>query len=122
MFCVDNVHRDVTADDLALFVKSKLGVRVILCNETKPRRSFRQKRDNLMPDHKAFFLCINMADKNLLLNADKWPADVAVSAWFFKKKTDYAPATTPSTAAAAASGGAGDGTTDDQHGTVAAVA
>ena len=119
MFCVDNVSKDVTATDLELFVKSKLGVRVILCNETKPRRSFRQKRDNIMPDHKAFFLCINKADKNLLLNADKWPADVSVSAWFFKKKTDDAPTTTPSTAAPAAGGG--DGSNDQQE-TVAADA
>ena len=83
MYCVDNVSNDVSVADLETFVKSKLGVRVIKCNETKPRRSFRQKRDNIKPDHKAFFLCINKADSQLLLDPAKWPADVVVSAWFF---------------------------------------
>ena len=82
-------------------MKSKLGVRVIKCNETKPRRSFRQKRDNIKPDHKAFFLCINKADSQLLLDPAKWPADV-VSAWFFKKKDDDAKST-PTEAAAVVS-------------------
>lgn len=94
VFCVDNVSNDVTAADLSQFVKS-LGVRVLDCNDTKPRRSFRQKQNNIIPDdHRAFFLCINKADTDLLLNASKWPADVSISAWFFKKKDAQQSSTT----------------------------
>lgn len=104
MFCVDNVSKEVSVSDVERFVKSRLGVRVIACNETKPRRSYRQIRDNVMPEHKAFYLCINKADTELLLDADKWPSDVSVSAWYFKKKTnDQQQIVVPAAATAAAS-------------------
>ena len=87
VFCVDNVSKDVTADDVMQFV-ARMGVRVLECNNAKPRRSRKQKANDEVPDHKAFYLCINKADTNLLLDPSKWPADVTVSAWFFKKKDD----------------------------------
>lgn len=96
VFCVDNVSNDVMVADLEQFVKG-MGVRVIQCNETKPRRSYRQKQNDIVPnDHKAFFLSINKLDTKLLLNPSKWPADVSVSPWFFKKKDDQ-PTTNPTT-------------------------
>ena len=97
VFCVDNVRNDVTVADLEQFVRG-MGVRVLKCNETKPRRSYRQKRNNVVPtDHKAFFLSINRLDTKLLLDPKKWPADVSVSAWFFKKKEDGQPTMNPTT-------------------------
>lgn len=87
-FCIDNVSTTMTVSDLECYVKS-LAVRIIKCNEVKPRRSFRERRDKIFPtDRKAFFLCINRSDTKLLLDADKWPADISISTWFFKKKTD----------------------------------
>ena len=87
VFCVDNVSKDVTADDVKQFVV-RMGVRVLECNDAKPRRSRKQKANDEVPDHKAFYLCINKADTDLLLDPSKWPADVTVSAWFFRKKDD----------------------------------
>jgi hypothetical protein len=98
-YCVDNVHKDVSTEEVERFVKEILGVRVIKCNETRPRRTYRQVRDNVTPDHKAFHLCINKADSKLFLDADKWPADISVSAWYFKKKDDDQQSTTPAAAA-----------------------
>lgn len=88
VYYVSNVNKVVTEDDLKHFVKSTLGVRVITCNKTKPRLSFRERRDGIAPDHNAFCLCINKADAKLLLRPDKWPSDVSISAWYFKPKTD----------------------------------
>ena len=85
-YCVDNVSTTVTEDDMKRFVK-QLGVRVLICSKTKPRRTFKERRDNVTPsDRIAFFLCINGADKGLLLDSSKWPADVSLSPWYFKKK------------------------------------
>ena len=100
MFCVDNVSNDVTVDDLQQFVR-RMGVRVIECNTTNPRRTRRQKANDIIPDdHRAFFLCINKANIKLLLDPSKWPADVSVSAWFFKKKDGTQQTTTTTNAAA----------------------
>ena len=108
VFCVDNLHKDITVPDLEQYVKG-IGVRVLGCDETKPRRSYRQKVNNVVPDdRKAFRLCINKADTKLLLNPSKWPADVSVSAWFFRKKDDnivnnqHTTSSSPTAAAAAA--------------------
>ena len=114
MFCIDNVNKEVSEADVERFVKSRLGVRVLACNETKPRRTYRQIRNNIMPDHKAFYLCINKADTELLLDPDKWPSDVSVSAWYFKKKSDDQQPTAapgePAAAVAAADATAATGT------------
>ena len=108
VFCIDNLHKDITVPDLEQYVKG-IGVRVLGCDETKPRRSYRQKVNNVVPDdRKAFRLCINKADTKLLLNPSKWPADVSVSAWFFRKKDDnivnnqHTTSSLPTAAAAAA--------------------
>jgi hypothetical protein len=111
MFCVDNVDMKMTAPVLEQFVKS-LSVRVIQCNETKPRRTYPERQMNKPVDRKAFFLCINKADTKLLLNAEKWPADISISTWYFaSKKPDLAApaaamATESPTAAAAATASA----------------
>ena len=85
--CIDNVNNNLSADDLHSFVSS-MSVRVISCFEVKPRRSTYQRRNNYSPtDHKTFRLCINREDSKSLLDADKWPSDITISAWFFKSTT-----------------------------------
>ena len=85
-FCVDNVNPTVTSEQIITFVK-RLSARVISCNEAKPRRTFTEVRDDIFPtDRKAFRLCINKADTQLLLDPSKWPSDIAISEWYFKPK------------------------------------
>jgi len=93
VFCVDNVDASFTADDVRNFV-SKMSVRVVSCFETKPRK---RRSDNssvssvsTISDRKAFRLCINSDDCELLLNDRKWPAHVTVSKWFFKQPSNIA--------------------------------
>jgi hypothetical protein len=80
VFYVDNVNDDVSADDLAGFVRS-LSVRLVSCIQVNPRR---RRNDSDSFSSRAFRLCINRDDRELLLNADKWPAYVAISDWIFK--------------------------------------
>ena len=47
-----------------------------------------QREHDIEADHKTFRLCINKVDNERLLVANKWPADIVVSKWFFKKTTD----------------------------------
>ena len=85
VFCVDNIDASFTADDVRNFV-SKMSVRVVSCFEVKPRR--RRSDDSsasTTSDRKAFRLCINSDDCDMLLNDNKWPAHVTVSKWFFKQ-------------------------------------
>ena len=124
VFCVDNVNLDVIGDELEVYVKS-LSVRVVSCHQVNPRRTYKQKRDNIYPnDHKTFRLCIYKADSNLLLNSDVWPDDIAISVYYFKpNKTDKLPEmqTIEQTAAAAAESERATGsarsndTTGDEH-------
>jgi len=84
VFCVDNVSLAVTEKELESYVKS-LSVRVISCHKVKPRRTYKQKRDNIYPDdHNTFRLCIYKADSNALLNPEVWPDDIAISTYYFK--------------------------------------
>jgi len=87
VFCIDNVNLSVTADDLATFV-TDLGVRVISCFKVDARMSNYQRKRYKEADHKTFRLCINKADRDLLLNPDAWPADIIVSTWVFKPRPD----------------------------------
>jgi hypothetical protein len=102
-FCVDNVNVVMTETEMESFVK-RLKVRVLSCHESNPRRTFHERRQKIKPkDRKAFRLCINKADTDLLMNPDNWPADIAISAWYFKpKKTDEPAAAEEATAAEAA--------------------
>lgn len=59
--------------------------RLIDCNETKPRRTYKERRDNIpATGRKAFFLCVNKADVSSLMQSDKWPTDISISKWYFK--------------------------------------
>ena len=86
VFCIDNVNVKVTVTELEQFVRG-LNVRVLSCHEVKPRRTHRQKIQEIFPtDHKTFRLCVNKADTKMLLNPEKWPADISISNWYFQKK------------------------------------
>ena len=71
----------VHADDVRSFVSS-MAVNVISCFEVKPRRR-RPGEEGEIKDRKAFRLCIRADDRDLLLDASKWPNSIAVSEWFF---------------------------------------
>jgi len=100
VYCIDNVNNNLLADDLHLFVSST-SVGVISCCEVKPWCSAYQRKNDYSPtDHKIFILYINIEDSNLLLDADKWPSDITILAWFFKSG-----ATAPSGSSAGNVGG-----------------
>jgi hypothetical protein len=89
VFCVDNLGPDCTVDDVAKFVAG-LGVTVLSCHSTKPRRrrtSF-NRRDGVPPesDRTAFRLCIDAEDEDRLLNPLCWPDSVIISDWYFKPR------------------------------------
>jgi hypothetical protein len=84
VYYVDNVSMQHGAHAMAAFVL-QLGVRVVSCFEVKPRLSMWQRLHNVIPDHRAFRVCINKADANLFLNASSWPNDITISLWFSKK-------------------------------------
>ena len=81
VYCVDNIDKSYSADDVISFV-SDMSVRVLSCFEVRPRK---RRSGAALYDHKAFRLCINSDDQELLLDASKWPAYVTVSNWHFKK-------------------------------------
>ena len=70
VFCVDNVGTSFSADDVRSFVSS-MAVNVISCFEVKPRR--RPGEEAKIKNRKAFRLCIRADDRDLLLDASKWP-------------------------------------------------
>jgi len=92
VFCVDNVDKSVTVEDLRSFV-ADMAINVVSCFETKPRR---RRFDTAACDHKAFRLCIASDDRNQLLDASKWPAYISVSEWFFKSSTQKSTQSTSS--------------------------
>lgn len=84
IFYIDNLNTNVGIEDLESYV-SNLGVRVINCYTTIPRRSRKQKLDEFVDkDRHAFRLCINDDDSEKLLDPENWPEDVAISRWYFR--------------------------------------
>jgi len=74
VYYVGNVNRSVDETAMARFV-ARLGVRVVTCYEvTKPRMTRWQRAHNVIPDHRAFRICINRADNDKFMNEAKWPA------------------------------------------------
>jgi len=85
VYCIDNASKATTESQLANFV-TKLGVRVFSCYEVEPRQSVYERENDIAADHLTFRLCINRADKERLLNAKTWPADLLISTWHFKNR------------------------------------
>jgi len=79
VFCVDNLDISMEVNDLCRFVSS-LNVRVFSCFPTNPRR--RRYETEIPEDRKAFRLCIDEDDRDLLLNDTKWPESVIISEWY----------------------------------------
>jgi len=76
IFCVDNVHRSASVDDLKDFVTG-LHVNVLSCYSTRPRRARGESRP--VTDRSAFRLCVAAADRDRLLDSSKWPDSVVIS-------------------------------------------
>jgi len=87
VFLVDNLDNSCDTVSLTNFVK-QLKVRVLSCFEVKPRTTRWQRSHGIIPDHRAFRVCINRADKERFLDESKWPSDVIVSTWYSMKRTD----------------------------------
>jgi len=84
--CIDNVSINVSAEDMAHYV-SKLSVTVLSCSEVAPRRTRWQQQNDIEPTgRKAFRLCVPREERDKLLDADRWPAHIAISDWIFSKK------------------------------------
>jgi len=95
VFYIDNIGPSHSASDVRKFVSS-MSVRVLSCFEVKPRK----RRIDLMPDRKAFRLCVVSDDTYKLVDETIWPQGVSISEWYFKPResgnTGYTHSRTPS--------------------------
>jgi len=82
VFCIDNIGLQYDENDIRSHVTS-LGVKVFTCYEAKPRRRPDETPDDVA-DRKAFRLCVNVDDRDQLLNPRVWPDSVQISDWFFR--------------------------------------
>jgi len=80
VFYVDNIDQSHTVDDIRKFVSS-FSDRVLSCFEVKPRK----RKFDYMPNRKAFRLCVFTSDREKLIDENKWPQNVTISDWFFKR-------------------------------------
>lgn len=60
------------------------------CLVVKPRTTRWQRTHDIIPDHRAFRVCINRADIDHFLDESKWPSDVTVSKWYSMQRRDDA--------------------------------
>jgi len=86
IFCIDNLSRSCSVDDIRSFVSS-LSVGVLSCFEVKPRRRRGEDVDAVL-NRKAFRLAIDADHRERLLNASAWPNSVLISDWYFKPPAD----------------------------------
>jgi len=92
VFCVDNIDPSYSADNVRAFV-SNLSVSVVSCFQVQPRR--RRNEVGPITDRKAFRLCIDEADRDVLLDSSKWPDSVTISQWYYKPPPAGAPQQRP---------------------------
>ena len=85
VFCVDNVNRAVSVDDLKSFVNS-LKVNVLSCFPARPRRNRGESQP--VTDRCAFRLCVAATDRDRLLDSSKWPDSVIISEWYYINPAD----------------------------------
>lgn len=91
VFCIDNIDKSVSLDDMLNFITS-MNINVLSLYEAKPRR---RKNEAPVVNRKAFRLCIDQQDQNRLLDENAWPSYVTVSNWFFKPKSTTTDDNTP---------------------------
>jgi hypothetical protein len=91
VFCIDNVSSTVTVSEMADFITDVIHIDIVSIFAAKSRR---RRNDINFSDRQAFRLCVYSSDVEKLLIAEKWPADIVISEWFFKSsvqsKTDAA--------------------------------
>ena len=100
VFLVDNLDNSCDTVSLTNFV-THMRVRVLSCFEVKPRTTRWQRAHGIIPDHRAFRVCVNRADTERFLDESKWPSDVTVSKWYSMKTAgnDHPPADSDDTEA-----------------------
>lgn len=86
VFYIHNVNKTVSVVDMRLFLED-ISVDVLSLFETKSRRSLTSAASSVK--RKAFRLCINAAHRDRLLDDSQWPADVSISAWYFKSDKPF---------------------------------
>lgn len=86
IFCIDNLSRSCSVNDIKSFVSS-LSVEVLSCFEVKPRRR-RGEDEGDAANRKAFRLAINADHRDRLLDESAWPNSVLISDWYFKPPAD----------------------------------
>jgi len=87
-FYIENLSTDVTTVILTDYI-TDMGVEVLGCYDVKPRQSRWQRQHNMTTfDRKSFRVCVPREESEQFLNADRWPAHVAISRWIFKQRTD----------------------------------
>jgi len=86
IFCIDNLSRSCSIDDIKSFL-SNLSVEVLSCFEVKSRRR-RGEREDDVANCKAFRLDITADQRKRLLNESALPNSVLISDWFFKPPDD----------------------------------
>ena len=119
VFYIHNVNESVSVDDMRQFLVG-LSVDVLSLFETKSRRSLTSTASSI--NRKAFRLCINAAHRERLLDGSQWPADVSISAWYFKSGQSHTqPQPRPRYEQQAAAPD-GDGDVDAGHGATAGAA
>ena len=85
-FCVDNVSRFCSVDDMGSFI-SNLGVKLLSCFEVRTRLRRNEKRDDdAVRNRKAFRVRIDAGDSERMLNPLFWPNSIVISEWYFKSK------------------------------------
>ena len=82
VFCIDNLSMNYTVNDIRSFITTTMGINVISCFDTKPRR----RRNELSPvvTRKAFRVCVCAEDRERFLDESKWPDSVMIYDWFFR--------------------------------------
>jgi hypothetical protein len=88
IFHVDNVLPDTSVDDITSYLKDN-NVNTVSCFSAKSwihfNRNDNDSDDDSLSKCNAFRVCVNLEDRNTVVNADFWPAGVLVREWKFKK-------------------------------------
>ena len=82
VFCIDNVDKSVSLEEMKSFLSDNLSVQVLSIFNTKPRKKRNEK--STPTKRNAFRLCINSEHRDKLLDITKWPQYIHISEWFFK--------------------------------------
>ena len=85
VFCIDNISAAVSVSEMADFITDVMHIDIVSLFTAKSRR---RRNDINFNDRQAFRLCIYSSDVDKLLIAERWPADIVISGWFFKSSAE----------------------------------